>query len=495
MNNTIEDINEKALYILKLNEEGRFETGFFKINDDLINELEVEKLYKFIDTEYPTENEDALKLQEEKQEAVIELFKIIYEKYEYLYSHRSYCSRQALTSSYCEFKRILSPDDVKKTDSFERDELRISLPFVNTWAKNYINQFLYSYFLEQAYNECMAVPAIKVFSHRKVGWKGFEYKLNDIMSVDISTNFSFGSASYFVLTLIYDDILIIPYSRLVIYYFAKTSQLIRHTIECNVDDRSWSYALNFIKDACNELIDNGANSFIAKYMIVECEKLTEILPSFLEQNEFYLSDNFRSYTGVEIKSNTHTLNNIDLMIFRGEKIAGAVNYTENIKKMNKLFPTDKYINTINECCKKIKPMLYDEIIKQDGVLIELNQKYNYLNEILEKCNEELVPIDVKIVEFNKIKEEKRDQIFNSPVENKEGHYKYSTIIMDLVDEYMKANYVDYDITNEIKSKLDKHRLDTDNEINKVYREKYKLQNDIATLNKHNDRISSYLNNL
>lgn len=497
MDFTIEDINEKALYVLKENKEGRFETGFFNVNDDLVKELEIEKLFKYIDTKYPSDHEEALKLQEEKQEAVIELFKKMYEKYRYLYDYRNYCRRMALRSSYCEFKPILSPDDIKKTDfnRLDRQALYISLPGVITWANDYINQFLYSYFLEETYKDCKAIPEIKVYSHRRVGWTEYKYTLNDIMSVSVSTNFGYGSASYFLVTLIYDDILIIPYSRLVIYYYAKTSELIRHTIECSVDDKSWSFALDFVRDACNDLIDNGSNSFISNYMIKECEKLVELLPSFLVSNEFYLSENYRGYDGVEIKSSTTTLNDIELMIFRGEKIAGAVNYTENIKKMNKLFPTDKYIDTINECCKKIEPMLNNEITKQSEELKKLNNKFNDLKETLGKYKEELMPVDVKVQEFKELEEKKRDEIYRSPIDNKEGLYKYSIKINDLVEEYMKATYQEYFNVKETKNRLDKLYSDTDKEKDEISRKIWKLENDINTLNKHNDRILSYLNGI
>jgi hypothetical protein len=377
MNYDQEDINEKALYILKENENGRFETDYLKIDDELKNELEVDKLFDLLDKSYPWDQEQAQALFDEKQDEIMSFFEKVYVSHPYLFGYRNYSNRLALRSSYCEYKGLSNPDDISRIEKLDRNYLGLYLnkfPLI-TLAKDYIKDFIHSYNIEQAYNKCKSQPDIKAFSHRKVGWITYHYILNDIMSVNIDTNFGYGYSSYFLITLIYDNILIIPYSRLVIYHYAGSSELLRHTKEFQIDDRSWHVALNYIKNACNDLLDKGKESFVAKYMIEECEVLTERLPTFLEKTTFTLSDNFYGYDGEKKTSSTIELKGIDIIVFRAEKVAGAISYVENIERMNKLFPTAKYINIINSCCKKIEPMLEKEFIIQNENLNKLKDTY------------------------------------------------------------------------------------------------------------------------
>lgn len=470
---TIDDINEKALYVLKINEFNRFETDYLEINDELTKELKIDSLFELLDRKYQMDDQEDRKLFDEKQNAIINFFKNLYENYPYLYGFRSYSSRMALTSSFCQFEPIDGPDDISKIEELDRSDC-IYMNLKNRglhWAKYYIHEFLYSYFLEQSYKECLSLPNIKAYSHRKVGWEEYSYVLNDILSVNISTNFCFGRSSYFFITLIYDNILIIPYSTLVIYYFAGYSQSIRCTQEYEVNDKSWKYALDFVRDASNDLIEKGADGFIIKYIVNECEKLIEILPTFLEKDKFALSDKLIGIEGTEIKSKEIIFKGINLSKFRAEKISGAVDFTENLKKLNKIIPTSKYIECIDSCCVKIEPMLNNAIEIHTNELNELKKKIDIQSSKVKELINRLNSIKGRINEFEQIKRE----IGN------ERHEELQISDYDTIyDEFKKLN----DVIND--EKITEWKL---------IDEKNKLTNDIDLLNKYKNKITSYLSTL
>lgn len=71
---------------------------------------------------------------------------------------------------------------------------------------------------------------IKIFSHDIVGFNHIIYDIDDDVKVRVDTNFGYGpTSSYFFLTIKYKDIILIPYSDLVHFYYASMKSLIAHT--------------------------------------------------------------------------------------------------------------------------------------------------------------------------------------------------------------------------------------------------------------------------
>jgi len=434
MNYNAVDINEKALYVLKINESNRFETEYLKINDDLIDELNLSQLYELIDTKFPDDEDDAKLLYENKGEAVLNFFSYIYDNYKDFFGDRNYCSRGALKSSFCEFKPIYNPDELKLVEynSSSKNSLYISINKNRNLCNHFIHDFLYSYFIKTAYEECNSKTEIKAYSHRRVGWSCYKYKLNDILSVEIATNFGFGFSSYFTLTLLYDDIEIIPYSRLVLYHYTNTCQLIKYTREYNVNDYSWIMALDFVRDVTNDFLDNGHKSFISNYVISECEKLVEILPQYLINDTFNLSENKNGTIFHRVDEFEKVkLSGIELMLFRGEKISGAVDFTDSIIKLNKLFPTTKYIEAINSCCKKVIPMLNISISNYSNTLKSDEKKLSNDEIKINTLQSQHSIIETRVNNYNKIDIEKRKEIFESMKNDSNITSINSSIIIEL----------------------------------------------------------------
>lgn len=465
MNYDIQDINSNALYVLKVDEQGTFYTDFVEIDKQLLEKVDLEGFYKTIYEPPLNSTINGQYLHNRREVAVMEFYQKIYNNYRELFGLRNYCPGFALNGT-SDFKfqgktslnyiRVLPYDVDSNSILMQKGEGVFQVHWAD--VKHYTDEFFESFFIEQAYKSCIEDTFIKAYSHRRVGFTTYQFTLNDILSVEVSTNFCYGSAVYFVVTLIYDGIKIIPYSRLVLYYFANTIQLIRHTREYNVDDGSWKMAFDFVRDACNELKFKGSESFIANYVISECQKLTELLPSYLITNKFKLSErNDGSIYYLQDNFKEITLDGYKLVLFRGEKVAGSVDFTDSIKKLNKILPTQKYLDCIYNCCVKIQPELEGAILELDEYLS--NKKMQYQQEItISNCIKAELDDVCKITnELDGIEIEVRKKIYEEKKLLEGANSIVSQKIKELSDKEMLDKYPDYVIKKEEKKVLTEKR--------------------------------------
>lgn len=95
---------------------------------------------------------------------------------------------------------------------------------------------------------------IKMYSRDVVGYSTYTHKINDDITVELRTNFGYGSAAYFNLAVKYKDIVILPYSYLVHYYYANMKSLMACTRAYRPLRESWESSINFIADFVNQSI-------------------------------------------------------------------------------------------------------------------------------------------------------------------------------------------------------------------------------------------------
>lgn len=380
------DINEKAFYILKKTDEGKFVSEYFKIDDDLKMEID---LVGFIDKI----KNNSIEIYD-KIDTANKLLDKLFLEYNFLFSYREYCSRYALRSVNCEFKPVYDRADIvnRADDSyfFKSGIELVHNPTNHIYDfPSWINDFLNSYLIERGYKKFKLDQNNLIFSHRIVGWNEFEYRLNDELSVNVSTNFSYGSSSYFFVTLKYGAIQIIPYSRLVLYRFVNVKQFIRHTREYYCYDSSWKLAIDFVRDASNDYVENGDQSFIANYVVRECEKLISILPEYLRTNEFRLSEALDgTYFGSEEQFQTIKLEGYDLNVFRGEKMSGALSFIDSLRELEQIINSKVYVECIEKCAVEVLPELSSAIssipIDVDFAISQISISSSKLERLIEK---------------------------------------------------------------------------------------------------------------
>lgn len=251
---------------------------------------------------------------------------------------------------------------------------------------NYI-YWIKAYSINKSYELCREDGNILTFSHRMVGWSNPTYKLTTNFSVQIRTNFGYGRVSYFFTSLKYKNIEITPFSEWIEYEFAKFSEIIRYSRSHILKNEYWLEAMEFSRDACNLSITDEAK-FVEKYIVDECEKMV------IGLEEIFCKDKFIFKSRGKIERNTVEKKGNDLVMYRGEKISGALDFISKIIKFENITTIKSFINRIENCNKKIQPILLKESEKLKIKISDLTEEINALkpkyDNVIQKNNDFII---------------------------------------------------------------------------------------------------------
>jgi len=128
------------------------------------------------------------------------------------------------------------------------------------------------------------------YSHRKHGWNVENFNLDQNFKIRVATNFGYGGSSYFHLTLVFDDIPIIPYTKIIYYPYVNASNLMHFTEDYGVSFNSFERCFGFVVQEVNDFRTVGKESFVHKHIIQSLEELTFLLEKILDCNLFYFVD-------------------------------------------------------------------------------------------------------------------------------------------------------------------------------------------------------------
>lgn len=279
MDNDKYNINASALCVLKFTKDSKFViVDFEPINRTL--EYEFEDLRKLF--EGPLGAEEILQYIRRSNSLKVLLYKY------------SYCEK--LDDAFQGFQMSAEEMDKKYSTSFS--DCNNTDEYINR-RRNKKEQLLrdlqkrlHAYYIEEAYNCCEKKrldKSILAYSHRKVGFATPRYVLNSDFSIELKTNFGYGSVSYFYTRITYKGLSIVPFSDWVTYERAYLFEMIRYSAKYELKNENWYYALQYAEKACNLSIADEA-LFVKKYIIEECERMVMGLENFL------VDDKFRFYT-------------------------------------------------------------------------------------------------------------------------------------------------------------------------------------------------------
>lgn len=205
----------------------------------------------------------------------------------------------------------------------------------------YILMFLISYKHALLQKSLKAMGTL-AYSHRVAGFHGNEFKMDDNFKTIISTNFGYGRASYFAMTISYKNIPIIPYTAIIYYLYANASTVLHFTRNYPLGDSSWISCFDFTVEELNTFYKQGAASFISQYIVKTLDELIELLDSILKNDTFYFVSNLNKLnTLLGIKNKhivydyEHLLENENPNAINQEKLQILV---EEVRKI----PPDKY---------------------------------------------------------------------------------------------------------------------------------------------------------
>lgn len=378
-------INEEFLLALKKNEAtNQIEIDFVHINNPLIESLG--SLKKIC-------NNPSSKL--DKIVQFIELTPDLNQ----LSGYYRYC--QSLYGAYQEFNADVQATlvEIKNKQNLILDNLKNEEPIKIEKEKNEFKQYLINkfelwgkaYSINIAYRICHEDQSILSFSHRLSGWSNPVYQLTPNFSIELKTNFGYGTSSYFYVKLKFKNIDITPFSEWIDYEIAKFSEINRYTKKYLLENENWLDAMKFSKEACN-LSNNNEDDFLEKYVITECEKMVRGLEEIFNKDHFSFKKRNGEHYAKDKKGHV-------LIEFRGEKISGALDFVSKIIEYDRIAEIKSFIARIESCNRKIQPILVNrmKIIK-----IELDD--------LQKILEKLTPRYISLKEEEKIYQKKQSEL-------------------------------------------------------------------------------------
>lgn len=238
--------------------------------------------------------------------------------------------------------------------------------------------------------DCIVFSSEKHGDNRKNDKFGYfvEHKINDDISVLIKTNFCYGNSTYFNFTITYKGLKLVPYSVWVSYFYAGYATLLKCTKSYNRERESWYKCMNDLAEFINSAIGDPY-SFIHDKIIKEVEQFISGLENIFRYGENEIKDLIKidlekkGNSVIEILGARHA-NEKDYheylinpkekaMIYKMEKINGALNFLESLTKISEIYPEiTPIINRIKEMNSLLYPEIKDKIPKIQKEIEELN---------------------------------------------------------------------------------------------------------------------------
>lgn len=360
-------------------------------------------------------------------------------------------------------------------------------------------RFLYAENYTALLKDIKQDSSVRMYSTDQIGWKEFEYKANDDITVYIKSNFGYGSASYFFCNLKYKDINILPYTAVIKYYYVQMIDFIRYTRRYATNRDSWNEVFDFAVVTGN-LAKNEPDRFVKEWIINEIEEMMvgirKIMSSPKDELEKFLGFKrklgfdlyqnidimwavriFRNCTTQDIKD-YEVLPNEKVIAFKAEKITGCLLLLDNLRKLteitNIIIPYIKEIELMN---LRIQPEIASHIESLSKDIDRLNTDYNDIKN-------EIIILEPTWERHKKAIEEVRKEMNKKANEGKEyptieyGTYEAEQKYRNSNSEYVRFKEK-YDELNTRKGKLRK----------RIERRKRFLE----ILNKCKKRIKKYLN--
>ncbi|SDE17815.1 hypothetical protein [Pedobacter soli] len=233
----------------------------------------------------------------------------------------------------------------------------------NSVLESYTKERITAYCLSLKQNELKQDPAILAISHRRMGWEYPVHKLNDNFTVFFKTNFGYGNSSYFYTIIQYKGVLVVPYSDWVKYRFVNKYEIIRYSAHHFVSNESWEWAMEYAKDAWN-LANLSESAFVNRYLLGQCEEMVSGLASILSGNKFKVfTKSWGILAGPSQVKEEIQLSGHGLMIYRAEKISGALTFIESINALSGTVAIGGIIEKIESFNLRMRPILEAEIPK------------------------------------------------------------------------------------------------------------------------------------
>lgn len=366
--------------------------------------------------------------------------------------------------------------------------------YINNLRKGFnYKPFIYAHNYKIKLREIRNNSEVRMYSTDQIGWKDFEYKVNDDITVYIKTNFGYGSASYFFCNLKYKDINILPYSWLVKYYYVEMMDFVRYTRRYSPTRISWNEVFDFTVLTAN-MAKHEPEKFIKEWIVNEVEEMMKGMRLYMSKPDKELEE----FMKVERKPQLFAIHEIadyalrnvirncndsdkevykampkeKVIAFKAEKITGCLLLLDNLRKLTEIASVIKpYIVEIEQMNIKLQPEI---VMHMNNITVDIKR----LNISLDEVINALKPLEVLFNGHKKTIELLRKEMN----ENREDKDKISELEAENI--YMKEHpeYI------EMKDKIGLLK----NQKNHLEREIERRKKFLEILMKCQKRINQYI---
>ena len=262
--------------------------------------------------------------------------------------------------------------------------------------------YLHAYAYKMTYDRIS--KDVFFISSERIGWpsnkeKGnptWLYEINEDIKVSLWSNFCYGSSSAFYIRVFYKGLQLCPYSEFVTYRYVRESDILNYTRKYELKRASWDAAADFVLNFCNKAITDSDN-FIKEEITYEVKTLVQELSQIVFSKEQYLKSKFET-SATQNNRYSHvadltTFNEYQLadyhknpneyeLLFRMEKISGALRFVTSLEKFSTLF---KFIRRAIVKIEDLNAEIYPELTAN---IIPLREEVTNLKDEVQKLSAE-----------------------------------------------------------------------------------------------------------
>lgn len=147
-----------------------------------------------------------------------------------------------------------APEELKEYNHERKEE------FITTALR-----YIYATAFADAEAELAKDKCVILYSHDRLGWKGWKYSPSEDIEIVLNTSFGMGVSSYTTLDIKYKGRKLATYSPLVQHYNANAFALGMNTRTYNAERDNWSTLLHLICDICQRAQLNS-NDLVEKWV-------------------------------------------------------------------------------------------------------------------------------------------------------------------------------------------------------------------------------------
>lgn len=383
-----------------------------------------------------------------------------------------YYSSDKYLLNYCderhELNKLKKESDIKFKERVKELVHKKMLDYVKSLRESFsCHRFIYAYRYNSVLEEIKKECNVKMWSTDQIGWKQFEYIINNDITIYISSNFGYGSASYFYCNLKYKDIYILPYTDIVKYYYVQMTDFIRYTRTYELERDSWLEVFGFVVDIVN-MAKYETERFIKVWIVNEVQEMMigirEIMNKPEAVLERYLEVQSTDIDFYNIFRNCSTIDRVDYEVlpnekvisFKAEKITGCLFLLDNLRRIEELAPIiTPFIEEIEQMNLQIQPEIESHLTILDKDIISLKNTLKQLVKEIDILNTQL-DIHTKAIELL------RQELTKKGNEQRYGGWEYICLTPEAEKKYSE-NHPDYvSLNKEIadllqqKTKLHEH---------------------------------------